>query len=144
MSTRSKARQTALQILYQADLNPDVDLDNIRETIAARLRNPELVDFAMTLFSSVMEQRNLLDEKITEVAENWALHRMAPTDRNALRLGAYELLFTDTPPRVVIDEAIEMARLFGTENSSQFVNGILDRLIPDERRDQPRGGPAAD
>ncbi len=59
---------------------------------------------------------------------------MAPTDRNALRLGAYELLFTDTPHRVVIDETIELARRFGAAQSPQFVNGILDRLIPPEKR----------
>jgi N utilization substance protein B len=59
---------------------------------------------------------------------------MAPTDRNILRLGAYELLHTDTPHRVVIDEAVEMAKKFGSTQSFQFVNGILDRLIPAEKR----------
>ena len=62
------------------------------------------------------------------------LSRMAPTDRNILRLGAYELLHTETPHRVVIDEAIEMAKKFGSVQSFQFVNGILDRLIPAEKR----------
>ena len=75
-----------------------------------------------------------LDARISAAAENWTLARMAPTDRNALRLGAYELLFTNTPHRVVIDETIELARRFGTAQSPQFVNGILDRLIPPEKR----------
>ncbi len=130
MSSRSQARQMALQMLYQKDLNPDTPLTQMRDAIAERVDNPEHVEFAYHLCVNVIEYRAQLDEKIVEVAENWALNRMAPTDRNALRIGAYELLFTDTPPRVVIDEAIEMAKLFGTENSSQFVNGILDRLIP--------------
>ena len=60
---------------------------------------------------------------------------MAPTDRNAIRLGVFELLYTDTPPRVVIDEALELAKRFGGAQSSSFVNGILDRLIPAEKRD---------
>lgn len=135
MATRSKARQTALQMLYQKDLNPDADIDGIREAIAERLEDAELHTFAFDLFVNVLEYRGELDEKISAVAENWTLSRMAPTDRNALRLGAYELLFTETPARVVIDEAIEIARLFGSKQSPQFVNGILDKLIPDEKRD---------
>ena len=71
-------------------------------------------------------------------AENWTMARMAPTDRNALRLGAFELLFTETPHRVVIDETIELARRFGTAQSPQFVNGILDKLIPPEKRLQEK------
>ena len=82
-----------------------------------------------------MEHRKELDAKIEIIAQNWSLRRMAPTDRNALRLGAYELLYTQTPPRVVIDEALELAKLFGSGQSAQFVNGILDRLITPERRE---------
>lgn len=130
MSSRSQARQLALQMLYQKDLNGDATLTDMREAIEERLDNPDHVEFAYKICVNVIEHRAQLDEKIIAVAENWALDRMAPTDRNALRIGAYELLFTDTPPRVVIDEAIEMAKLFGSENSSQFVNGILDKLIP--------------
>lgn len=130
MSSRSKARQLALQMLYQKDLNEDVSLNDIRTAIDDQIKHEDYANFAYDLCVQVLEHRSQLDERIIDVAENWALDRMAPTDRNALRIGAYELLFTDTPPRVVIDEAIEMAKLFGSENSSQFVNGILDRLIP--------------
>ena len=80
----------------------------------------------------------MLDARIEAVAANWTLGRMAPTDRNVLRLGAFELLYTETPHRVVIDEAIELARLFGTANSPQFVNGILDKLVPAEKRGDKR------
>ena len=82
-----------------------------------------------------LEAGRKLDAKIEIIAQNWSLRRMAPTDRNALRLGAYELLYTQTPPRVVIDEALELAKLFGSGQSAQFVNGILDRLITPERRE---------
>ena len=128
---RSKARQSALQMLYQKDLNPEADMHALKESLDERHSKESLREFAWQLFTGVLEHRAELDEKIIEVAQNWALNRMAPTDRNALRLGAFELLHTDTPARVVMDEAIELAKLFGSENSPQFVNGILDRLIPE-------------
>lgn len=134
MARRSKARQVVLQMLYQVDLNPDVDGRMVRAMLADRLSDESLRDFAWRLFSGVMEYRAELDEKIQSVAENWKLHRMAATDRAVLRLGTYELLKTDVPIRVVIDEAIELAKKFGAAQSSTFVNGILDRLVPPEKR----------
>jgi N utilization substance protein B len=90
-----------------------------------------LVAFAQSLLAGVRLHQTELDAKLAAVTENWSLSRMAITDRNVLRLGAYELLYSDTPPRVVIDEAVELAKLFGTQQSGQFVNGILDRLYRD-------------
>ncbi|MGQ0637095.1 MAG: transcription antitermination factor NusB [Planctomycetaceae bacterium] len=127
---RSRAREMALQMLYQQDLNPDVPADTVRELIVERLRDESLARFAWGLFAGVMESRPALDAKIESLAVNWSLKRMAPTDRNVLRLGAFELLYTETPPKVVVDEALELAKRYGTAQSSQFVNGILDRLIP--------------
>lgn len=138
MSTRSKARETALQMLYQQDLNPDMDFHTVREQIAERISNDQLAEFAWHLFIGTREQLSDLDQRIEKIAQNWSLKRMAPTDRNVLRLGTYELLHTSTPPRVVIDEALELAKMFGSSQSSQFVNGILDRLIPEERRNEPK------
>ena len=134
MARRSKAREVALQMLYQVDLNPDVDGHAVREMIAERLREEPLREFAWTLFAGVMECRAVLDERIQEVAANWSLERMAVTDRNCLRLGAFELLYTDTPHRVLIDEALELAKKFGNKQSAPFVNGVLDQLVPEEKR----------
>lgn len=117
-------------MLYQQDVNPDVPADTVRELIQERLRDETLCRFAWKLFAGVMECRPVLDAKIEATAANWSLKRMAPTDRNVLRLGAFELLYTDTPPRVVVDEALELAKKYGNAQSSQFVNGILDRLMP--------------
>lgn len=139
MARRTKARELALQMLYQVDLNPDIDGQTVREMIRERLRDEDLRQFAWTLFAGVMECRADLDERIQAVAANWKLYRMAATDRNCLRVGAFELLHTDTPHRVVIDEALELAKKFGTAQSSQFVNGILDQLVPPEKR--ASGGP---
>jgi N utilization substance protein B len=131
---RHKAREVVLQMLYQKDLNQDVTADDIRQMIQVDLRDEELQRFAWKLFAGVMESRAALDAKIESTAVHWSLSRMAPPDRNAIRLGAYELLYTDTPPRVVIDEALELAKSFGGPQSGSFVNGILDRLIPEEKR----------
>jgi len=124
-------------MLYQVDANPDISGETVHALIREQISNDDLCEFSWRLFAGVMEWRAMLDERISAAAENWALHRMASTDRNALRLATYELLKTDVPHRVVIDEAIELARKFGSENSSQFVNGILDRLIPDEKKNPP-------
>ena len=136
-SRRTRAREVAMQMLYQRDLNPDASADVIRSMIAEELREPHLQEFAWSLFAGVVEWRAQIDRQIEEIAANWQLSRMAPTDRNILRLGAFELLHTETPHRVAIDEAIEMAKKFGSMQSFQFVNGILDRLIPDEKRKSP-------
>lgn len=135
VTRRHKAREVVLKMLYQKDLNSDVTADTIREMIQDDLRDEELSRFAWSLFAGVMESRAVLDQRIQAAASNWTLNRMAPTDRNAIRLGAFELLYTDTPPRVVIDEALELAKRFGGAQSSSFVNGVLDRLIPEAKRD---------
>nr|WP_297031253.1 transcription antitermination factor NusB [Thermogutta sp.] len=131
MTGRRKARAVVLQILYQDDLNPQHNPADDEQTLRQRLRRPELVRFANELLSGVRKFRQELDAKIEAVAENWSLSRMAVTDRNALRIGAYELLYTDVPPQVAIDEAVELAKTFGTQQSGPFVNGILDRLYRD-------------
>ena len=87
--------------------------------------------------AGVRQHRNELDALLEQTAANWSLKRMAATDRNVLRLGAYELLHCDTPGRVAIDEAVELAKRFGSAQSAQFVNGILDKVMHDkEKTDQ--------
>lgn len=128
---RRQARIVVIQILCQDDINPQHNPAWDEDLIKRKLRLPGLVAFAQSLLSGVRLHQKTLDEKLSAAAENWSLSRMAITDRNVLRLGAYELLYTDTPPRVVIDEAVELARLFGTQQSGPFVNGIIDRLYRD-------------
>lgn len=132
---RHKAREVALQMLFQKDLNPDITPDQIREQIQEMLDNNEsMCRFAWGLFAGTTESRNMIDHKIESVAANWKVGRMPPTDRNAIRLGAFELLYTETPYPVVIDEALELAKSFGTAQSASFVNGILDKLVPAAKR----------
>jgi len=132
MTRRSRARQVAFQVLYQDDLNPGVS-PMVGETLQAeRLRTTELLQFSRQLVAGVRRNRPQLDEILERAAANWSLRRMSATDRNVLRLGAYELLHTDTPERVAVDEAVELAKRFGSAHSAAFVNGILDRLMQDK------------
>ena len=130
MSGRRRAREIVLQVLFQDDLN-DVSPDEVLWSfVRGRLHGQQpLVDFARTLIAGVRQNLDSIDAQIEQAAENWKLSRMAATDRNILRLGTFEIVHTDTPGRVVINEAIELAKRFGTGNSAQFVNGVLDRLL---------------
>jgi transcription antitermination factor NusB len=93
-----------------------------------------LIEFARTLVAGVRRNRAELDELLGKTADNWRIERMAATDRNVLRLGAFELLYTETPGAVVINEAVELAKRYGTAQSAPFVNGILDKLLSSNRK----------
>lgn len=129
MSRRSRGREVALQMLYQREHNPKLDRAALEVFARERLREESIRAFCMQLFDGVIGNLSDIDAKITSAAENWRIARMPTVDRNILRLGAFELLFMkDTPPAVAFDEAIELARRFGSADSSAFVNGVLDRL----------------
>jgi transcription antitermination protein NusB len=135
MTRRSKAREAVFQVLYQDDLNPKASPTLGEQLLARRLRNEELLAFAHLLLSGVRRNRQELDARLNAAADNWSVRRMAATDRNALRIGAYELIYTDTPDTVAVNEAIELAKRYGTAQSAAFVNGILDRLMHGIARD---------
>ncbi len=134
MAGRSEARRFVLQMLYLVDQNPDADKDRIHVELRKEFTDDALRQFSWTLFMGVIAARDELDELLRKTAANWRVDRMAPTDRNVLRLSLFEMTKFGTPPAVVINEAVEMAREFGTENSSAFVNGILDKLIPSDAK----------
>ncbi len=129
MSRRSRAREVAFQVLYEDDLNPRGNPALGDALLQRRLRTEDLVQFARGLVAGVRRNREEIDLLVEQAAANWSLSRMAATDRNVLRLGAYEILHSDTPDRVAINEAVELAKRFGSAQSAQFVNGILDRLM---------------
>ncbi len=130
MPRRSRAREVVLQVLYQDDLNPSHSLRAADDFLQSRLNyNKELVLFAQDLLSGARRNRPELDELLISQADNWSLERMAATDRNILRLAAFEILYSETPGRVAINEAVELAKRFGSKNSAQFVNGILDGVL---------------
>jgi transcription antitermination protein NusB len=130
MAKRSKAREVALQVLYQDDLNSGEEPADRGPFLRSRLgENEDLLAFAQSLIDGVRRNRPELDALLTKTADNWSLERMATTDRNVLRLGTYEILHTEIPPAAAINEAVELAKRFGSAQSAQFVNGILDKFI---------------
>ena len=119
----------ALKFLYQFELN-EGDLDE--QIILFLERNPSQKDvenFMKDLVVSLIDKMKEIDETIQKYSDHWVLNRMAVIDRNILRIGTFELLFSlSTPPKVVINEAIDIAKKYGNEDSPQFINGILDRV----------------
>lgn len=132
MTRRSRAREVALQLLFQRDHNPAIERRTVERFAKDRLRDAGLVPFCLSLFDGVVAHLTEIDEELSAAAENWRLPRMATVDRNVLRLGAFELRHTpETPASVALNEAIELARRYGSAGSPAFVNGILDRLHRD-------------
>jgi N utilization substance protein B len=124
-----------MQLLFQHEANPGVGRPHIERFARERLREEELITRALSLYDGARGQKFFLDQVIGRAAENWRVSRMAATDRNVLRLGAYEILHEpETPAPVAINEAVNLARRFGSEGSSSFVNGVLDRLYKSSLR----------
>lgn len=150
---RRRGREMALQMLYQSDMggatlpqvllhfNPIDYLEAYREegeregmTTEQYLQIKEALDYARKLVEGTLGNLDALDAMIREQAENWRLERMSAVDRNVLRLAVYELLHEpDVPKLVVLDEAIELAKRYGSEQSGRFVNGLLDGMLKGHR-----------
>jgi len=130
MGARRKARELALQMLYQHDLSgntPDTIVSTFEDLQKSK---PSTREFAIRIFKGTVDNLSKIDEMIVQQADNWRLSRMAVVDRNIIRMSIYEFLNeSDTPKLVIIDEAIEIAKKFGTQKSSQFINGILDGIL---------------
>ena len=128
MSLRSKGREFAMQMLFQWDMSEQ----DPRKLEVKFWRNAKAAEntkaFANRLFEGAAREAAALDETITKHAENWKIERLSAIDRAILRLGIYELRSTDTPPKVVMNEAVDLAKKFSSEDAGSFVNGILDAV----------------
>ena len=138
MGKRREGREAAVQFLFQDDLNK-TDAEALPEVIDEfwKLRESSAKTrlFAAELIRGVIENHDAIDERIKRVTANYELHRIAPVDRNILRVAIFEMLHSgEVPPVVCINEAIEIAKRFGSEDSGRFVNGILDRLKEETAR----------
>lgn len=138
MSRRRQARELAVQMLYQADMGEasmeEVASQFINDRFPSEKESPnrgrDIVDYATGLATSTWENLKQVDELIRGQADHWRLERMAPVDRNILRLAVAEFLFEeDVPKLVVVDEAIELGKRLGSEQSGSFINGVLDGLL---------------
>jgi len=135
MRLRSKARAIALSLLYQIEITKSDFHQTLRNYLENYPQKQEVIDFASLLVEGVVKNFSSINSLIKKHAKNWEITRMAVVDRNILRIGCFELLFLkDIPPKVAINEAIELAKRFGDINSPRFVNGILDKIYKLEKK----------
>jgi N utilization substance protein B len=138
MRKRTKGRETALQLLYWQGITCEEPEQVAEGYFSEYPEDEEVAKFALSLFYGVIKEQVKLDKVIRDHLEHWELERVAILDRHILRLALLELLFlAETPPVVVIDEAIELTKRFSTNDSFRFVNGILDKVI--KEREQGTG-----
>lgn len=129
---RRRARELALQVLFQKEFVQDVQIDISLQYFSEHLEiAKDSATYAETLLTGIIEHKSKIDELISEKSRNWKINRMSPVDLSLLRIGAFELCFSDgdVPPRVVIDESIELAKKYGGTDSPSFINGILDEIF---------------
>jgi len=129
MRTRTLAREAALQYLYEVDMVGVEEAEPLGEFLVRQVGRVDARPHAARLVAGVLEHRAQIDAELRSAAENWTLERMAVVDRNVLRIGVYELTRDpDVPEKVAINEAIDLARRFSSEEACAFVNGVLDRI----------------
>ena len=129
---RSAAREAALQLLFTHDLNDGIVREDVMRHLQEQLPDDAERDFALGLYDGTLAHQEDIDTRIAAAADNWRLERIAILDRNAIRLGAYELMHGGAGPAgVVMNEVIELARTFGSPDSPGFVNAVLDRMYRD-------------
>ena len=135
MGSRRQARELALQLLYQHELT-QTPLEEMQQHFEGwRRATTSVRDFADSLVRGTLDNSGEIDEILEEQTSNWRLDRLASVDRNILRLALFELLhLKDTPTAVVIDEAIEIAKKFGAEESARFINGVLDGFVKSHQK----------
>jgi N utilization substance protein B len=129
MHQRRKAREVTLQVLYTLDVQ-EIDIQSAVDRFWANFDAPEEArNFSSFLIEGAWNNRQQIDDLISGSSENWSMSRMSRVDKSILRMAVYELLFCeDIPPKVTLNEAIDLAKVYGSENSGAFINGILDAL----------------
>lgn len=132
---RRQAREIALQILFQTEFTPQVSIDDIFRMTEVK-PDSTVKEYADQVIKGVNANKTKIDSKIAEASRNWKIERMAAVDRNLLRMAVYEMLFSNETlePKIAINEAIELAKIYGNQESSAFVNGLLDQVVRNERR----------
>ena len=131
MATRHHARMAVVSLLYAFDLGNQSITEYTDEILEDKKIRNKQKEFAMTLFRGVMDNLESVDEAIIKHLKEWDFDRLGSIERATLRLGAYEIMFTELDPPVVINEAIEVTKAFGSEQSPKFINGVLDAISKD-------------
>jgi N utilization substance protein B len=131
---RRSSREIAFQVLYQSEFAPALSVRDTAhaasEAMKSESADPETLDFARQLVDGVQAKKSDIDAKIQSASQHWKIERMASVDRNLLRLAVFEMIFAPNPlkPAIVINEAVELAKKFGSSESASFVNGLLDQI----------------
>lgn len=131
---RRQSRELSLQILFQTEFAPQMSLKDL-STVFEKTFEKSVMDYAMTLVEGVKLNIEKIDSKISTASAHWKIDRMASVDRNILRIAVYEMIAAKETlePKIVINEAIEIAKIFGTQESSAFINGLLDQILRNEK-----------
>ena len=132
MATRHHARMAVVSLLYAYDLGNQSIADYTDEILEDKKIRNKQKEFALELFRGVMENLSMVDEAIVKHLKDWDFERLGSVERATLRLGAYEIMKTSLDSAVVINEAIEVSKAFGTEQSPKFINGVLDAIAKDK------------
>ncbi len=135
MRKRTLAREIALKILYEREMRSDPLNELLDEYFEEHKTPDEAKQFSELLVRGTLEKLNDIDEVVAKYADNWNIKRMAAVDRNILRFAVFELLYlTDVPPKVTINEAVNIAKKYSQENAGRFVNGVLDKVKNSEKK----------
>ncbi len=134
---RRKARELALRMLYQFETNGNDPEHALARYCESFPYQQDIVSYADSILSGVKQEREKIDAYIERACDNWKLGRITYVDKGIMRLSIYEMLFSpDVPPKVAIDEAIELAKKYGSEDSGEFINGVLDRIMKDHYKEE--------
>src|SRR5215471_6447247 len=133
MLNKRKSRELAMQSMFLWDTHGGLDVEQARQVIADGTEDADVRERAMSMATGAWEQRESIDQRVERVAPQWPPRRQPGVDRNLIRLAVWELTNSDTPPKVVIDEAIEMSKKYSTEQSPAFINGVLDAVLKEHQ-----------
>lgn len=133
MATRTQAREAVVSLLYAYDSGNEEITSLAPEVLEEKKIKNKQQEFALSLFNGVLEKRLEVDEKISQHLKEWDLQRIGGIERAILRLGVYELCFTTTDAPIIINEAIELAKLYGSDNAPRFINGVLDAIVKEQK-----------
>lgn len=132
---RRHSREIALQILFQVEYAPQISFDDLLALFDEK-KDHTLVKYSDEIIRGVQANKAAIDQKIQDASRHWKIERMGGVDRNILRLSVFEMFYASEPiePKIAINEAIEIAKVFGSQESSAFVNGLLDQVVRNERK----------
>lgn len=139
MGKRRISRELAVQFLYLTEMNPEDRELQLQMFWENHDCSPEVRSFTEDILNDIFSHKEEIDSRLEQFSDNWTLSRMTVIDRNLLRMAASEILYSKTvPPKVAIDEAVEISKKFGTEDSPNFINGILDRILKEFLSNSPQ------